>query len=213
MVIILKEKEAEDFLEHHHFPVVKRLIVRNHAELEASADKIGFPLVLKNPSFLHKTEKKGVYLNVTKENLGKTYSLIKAKHILIQKQLYGVELLLGIKKDDVFGHALVCGLGGTLTELINDISFRICPLKENDIHSMLHELKVYPILNGFRNKKYKQKKVISIIKKLSMLPQQHPEIQELDINPLIVDEKNATIVDARITMNKKSECTSRCRKT
>lgn len=203
MTTIFTEKEAEDFLEKRGFPVVRRVLVKNKSQMKEAASKIGFPLVLKNPSILHKTEKNAVRLNVTKETLEREYSSLNAKEVLIQKQMRGLEFILGLKKDAVFGHVIACGLGGIFTEIFHDVSFRVCPLTEKDVHSMLSELRAHKLLEGARGTQFNRRALERIILRLSGLPQIHLEINELDINPVIIDAKQATIVDARIIFGKK----------
>lgn len=210
---ILKENEAERVLEKHGFPVVPRFIITKKSQLFISAEKLGFPIAMKNPSFLHKTEKNAVLLNVTKETLLENYNSLHSRRIIIQKQLNGIELLVGLKKDPTFGYIIACGSGGIFTEIIKDMVFRVCPITKKDAQSMLAELRVYPILSGFRSKLYPIKKIIIFLVKLSSLPNKHPEIQEMDINPLIIDEKDIAVADARITSVKKMVCTSQCQKT
>ena len=210
---ILKEIESEHFLEKHGFSVVPRSIITKKSQLLASAEKLGFPIVMKNPSFLHKTEKSAVLLNITEETLLTGYTSLHSRTVLIQKQLNGIELLAGLKNDPVFGHVIACGSGGIFTEILKDAAFRVCPITTEDAKSMLADLQIYKILTGYRSKSYPLKKIISFLVKLSHLPSNHPEIQELDINPLIIDEKNLNVADARITSDTKISCTQRCRKT
>ncbi len=203
---ILTEKDAEDFLERHKFPVVKRAVVKNEKQLIESSKKIGFPIVLKNPFILHKTEKSAVITDINQDNLLRSYSLLKkrtkSKTLLMQKQLSGLELILGLKKDPVFGHVILCGAGGIFTELLRDTSSRICPIAREDAKSMLSELKISKLFN-FRNKNLNQNALLSLLIWLSELTKRHPNIQELDLNPVILDEKSATIVDARIAFGAK----------
>lgn len=202
---ILTELEAEDFLEKEGLNVVKRKLTKNFKEAEDFANKIGFPVVLKISSteLLHKTEKDAVILNVTKDSLKQSYEKlndmkIKKEGILIQKHIPGEYLILGLKKDPIFQHTILIGFGGILTELIKDTSLRITPINKIESEKMLRELKSYPLIEGFRGKKLNKEKIIENLIKVSKLPEKYPNIKELDINPLIVSEKEAIIVDARI---------------
>jgi len=104
-----------------------------------------------------------------------------------------------IKKDPTFQHTILVGTGGIYTEAFNDKSLRIAPITKSQAKQMLQELKIYEILEGKRNQKYNLEKLTDIIVKLSKLPLKHKNLSELDINPLILDDKDAIIVDARIS--------------
>ena len=208
-MILMTETEAENFLEKEKFPIISRKLTKNYEEAKKYAQKIGFPVVLKiaSPELVHKTEKNAVILNVTKESLKNTYQKldnikIKKQGILVQKQIQGKTLILGIKKDPVFKHIIMIGFGGILSELIKDISIRLAPINKKEAEKMINELKLSPLITGFRGKKLCKEKIINLLVNLSNLPKKYPAILELDINPLIVSEKSATIVDARIIFEK-----------
>lgn len=196
---ILTESRAEEFLEKNKFPIVKRGIAYNLKQAKSIAKRIGYPVVLKNPSILHKTEKNAVKTNITKETIEKAYHSLKAKRILIQKHVRGIEIFAGIKKDQTFNHVLAFGLGGIYTEILKDISFRICPITAKDALEMIKETKSYPLLKGARGiKPININLVKNILLKLSNLTKKYPNIQELDINPMIAEKNRLEIVDARI---------------
>jgi succinyl-CoA synthetase beta subunit len=203
MINTYTEKEAEDFLEENGFPVVERFYVSSLRELRESAMKLGYPVVIKNTKLLHKTEKGGVRAGVTIESLEKEYQLLGVKRVLVQKQLTGIEFLVGLKRDAVFGQVLVCGLGGIFAELFQDVSFRVCPISRNDAVKMIEELKSHKLFEGFRNIKYSRASLVSILMQLSDLARKFPEIQELDLNPFIVDKTRGIVVDARIVFDGK----------
>src|SRR3989344_8694572 len=199
-MLILKEHQAELFLKKEDFPVVESHLVKDIVQLIKYSKKLGFPVVLKNPDILHKTEKNAVKVNVYENKLDYEYDNLKAKNVLVQKQLKGHELLIGIKKDKVFGHVIAFGIGGIFTEVLKEVSFRVLPVNKKEIISLIKENKAYNLLNS-RGKKISTKNIENIILKLSKLIEKHSNIQELDINPLIVNEKEAKIVDARILLN------------
>ena len=199
-MLILKEHQAELFLKKEGFPVVESHLVRDAAQLIKYGKKLGFPVVLKNPDILHKTEKNAVKTNVYENNLDYEYDNLKAKNVLIQKQIKGHEFLVGVKKDNVFGHVIAFGIGGIFTEVLKEVSFRVLPVNKKDAIDLIRENKAYDLLNA-RGKKIPTKKIENIILKISELAERHPNIIELDINPLIVNEIEAKIVDARIVFN------------
>lgn len=205
---LLTEYKAEAFLEKEGLTVVERRLCKSEPEALAAAEDYGFPVVLKLASekLLHKTEFKAVRLNVTKEEFHQAYSYLhnlplEKEGIIVQKFVEGNYLLVGLKNDPTFGHVLAVGLGGIYTEILKDVSFRITPVEKRDIKEMLEELKGYTILEGFRGERANLRLIYEVLLKISKLSEKYPTIEELDINPLIVNEKEATIVDARIVFN------------
>lgn len=203
---ICTEKEAEDFLEKNGFPVAERTFVRSEEDALEAAHKIGFPLALKivSDEILHKSDVGGVKLDLRNDKDVKDafYEIEKIKGFqgaLVQKYREGIFLILGIKKDKNFGHVIGIGSGGIYTEILKDISFRVCPITNKDADEMIKEIKSYSILKGARGSKPIDFELLKkILVDLSHLPFKHKNISELDINPLIVNEKEIKIVDARI---------------
>ncbi|MBI2668089.1 acetate--CoA ligase family protein [Candidatus Woesearchaeota archaeon] len=198
---MLKEKEAEDFLEKKGFNVARSGIAKNYNEALGISSKLGFPVMLKVTNSIHKTNINGIKIS-NKENLEENFKQLRKKSpkILVQEYVDGLEMIAGLKKDPTFDHVIIFGLGGIYTEIIRDVSFRICPIELKDIKEMMQEIKGYKLLKGYRDKKFNIKSVENVILRLSKLAESHPNIEELDINPLIVNSKEAIIVDARIVM-------------
>ena len=118
---------------------------------------------------------------------------------MVQKDIEGKQVIVGIKKDPTFGHALLFGLGGIFVETIKDVSFRVCPVTNNDVKEMMEEIQGYSLLTGLRGEKpVNLDKIRKILLKLCTLDKKHKNIEELDINPLIVNHNDVEIVDARI---------------
>jgi acyl-CoA synthetase (NDP forming) len=110
--------------------------------------------------------------------------------VMLQEQVSGVELILGVKKDPVFNHVLLLGLGGVLVELIKDVSLRVCPVTKSEAESMIRELKTYPLLTGYRGKKGINLDLLArLLVDLSKTAIKN-DIKALDINPLIAKIKN-----------------------
>ncbi|MFH0936083.1 MAG: acetate--CoA ligase family protein [Candidatus Woesearchaeota archaeon] len=202
---ILSEKEAEDFLEKNSFPIAKRKLAKTMNEVIKFSKEFGYPIALKISSkqVLHKTDVGGVKLNLQEKDIEDAYNelmkiKVKKQGILVQKYSEGKQIIIGLKKDPTFGHVLAFGLGGIFTEILKDVSFRICPITEQDTESMIQEIKSYPILKGYCDTPANIKLIKQVLFKTSELTKKYPKIKELDINPLIVTEKQATIVDARI---------------
>ena len=132
----------------------------------------------------------------------KSYSFLKNNFkgkIIIQPKIKGKEIIIGIKKDPSFGKVIMVGMGGIFTEIFKDVSLRINPIKEKEAKKMLKELKSYPLLKGFRNQKgVNTKKLVKLIVKVSELAKEEKNIKEIDFNPVIVNSKQAVIVDPKI---------------
>jgi len=148
-----------------------------------------------------------VAFNEIIQNAGRYNSSATIAGVLVQKMVpKGIELIFGIKKDPVFGHHLVIGLGGTLVEIMKDFTMRMMPVSESDIEDMLKELKSYPMLKGYRGQPGIEMKYVKYIcLGLNKLIQKKPEIDELDLNPVIFTGTNAIICDVRILMNEEKK--------
>lgn len=202
---LLTERYAEDFLEKQGFPVIeRRFIINEEGALEFAKNK--YPVVLKivSKKVLHKSDIEGVKLEINnKEELIKAFNqLSKIKEFegaLIQRYIKGNQLILGLKKDPVFGHIILFGLGGVFTEIIKENSIKICPVSKTDVEKMIKELKGHEILEGARNQlKIDMNQLKHLILKLSDLSLKYPKIKELDINPLIANQSQMKVVDASI---------------
>jgi acyl-CoA synthetase (NDP forming) len=111
----------------------------------------------------------------------------------------GVELIVGVVHDHSFGPVLACGAGGTSTQLINDVAVRITPVTDLDVHEMVRSLRTFPLLDGFRGApRCDVGAVEDVLLRVGAMVESHPEIVELDCNPVIVGPNGALIVDARV---------------
>lgn len=203
---VLIEKEAEDFLEKEGFPVATRYTAVNLKDAINYSKKLGYPVTLKVISkfILHKSDVGGVKLDLrNEEEVKKAFSeLQKLKGFegaLIQRFREGRFVLIGLKEDSTFGHAIAFGTGGIYTEVLKDVSFRICPIGETDADEMIKETKAYEILRGARGQsQINLNKLKNLLIKFSKLPLKYQNIKELDVNPLLVTDKSEEIIDARI---------------
>jgi acetyltransferase len=214
----LLEHESYEVLKAYHFPVVKSSLARNKTEAAEAAQKIGFPVVLKiaSPDILHKFDFGGVKLNLkNKDDVRKAYQEIlknilskkpraKIRGVLVEEMAsQGKEIILGMNRDPQFGPILMFGLGGIYVEALEDVSFRLAPIRELTADVMITRTKTHKILKGFRGEPaYDTEAVSECLKRLSQLVTDFEEIKELDINPLFVYEKGkgCAIVDARIIL-------------
>ncbi|MCX8110637.1 MAG: acetate--CoA ligase family protein [Syntrophorhabdaceae bacterium] len=194
-----------EMLGRYGLPVAEYMTAEDMDEAISCASKIGFPVVLKDGSteVLHKTEKKGVILDIgNQDEFINRIKQMDAKRYLIQKMYpSGVEVIVGVKYDSSFGHAILVGLGGIFTELIKDRSMRVMPIDEDDAMEMIGGLKGSAIFKGFRGAPPLDiDSLIKIITGISRMVQDNPSIKELDLNPVIVYKKGegAIIVDAKM---------------
>lgn len=194
-------------LQKYGIPTVKQDHVQKESELKNACKKIGFPVVLKvvSPKISHKTEVGGIKLNIhSLEEAQKAFrELAKIKwfdSVLVQKQLKGREVIVGGKLDAQFGPTVLFGLGGIFVEIFEDASIRLCPITSKDAEKMMQEIKGYSILRGARGEKpINFNSLKQVLLKTSKIMVKE-KIRELDINPLICNEKEAIAVDARIIL-------------
>jgi len=209
---ILAEYEAEKFLS-KYLPVAKSFLCKDSASIVSAAKKLGYPVVLKiiSKQALHKTEIGGVVIVKKNEELFPAFTSlkdtikakkIKAEGILVQEFVEGKEVIIGIKNDATFGHVIAFGIGGKYVEILKDITFRACPITKEDAEQMIDELKFKQILFGARNEKLVDKNIlVKTLVTLSQLPEKNKKIEELDINPFIISEKQGKVADARIVFS------------
>ena len=200
--------QSLNILKSYKIPIVKSLLAKNYFEAVSLAKKIGYPVALKISSnkISHKTEVGGVKININSDLEVKEYFDQASKKlgdkldgIIIQPMVKGAEIILGVKKDENFGHLIMFGLGGIFTEITKDVSFRFAPIDKTEALKMIKEIKSFKILDGYRNlPKVNLDSIADALVGLSNLISEHKEVKELDINPLIVTEKECFAVDVRI---------------
>jgi acetyltransferase len=197
----ISTKSALKLMAFSHINCVPELVISKKEELD---NTIAFPIVMKVIGPLHKTDVGGVFLNIKNrviaENAFDKIMKIKgAKGVLIQPMKKGLELFIGVKKEAEFGHFIMCGLGGTHVEIYKDISVKLSPLAIDDAYDMIRKLKIYPILKGVRGEQGINIDLFAeTILQVSKLVNAFPEVEELDINPLLANENEIIAVDSRI---------------
>ncbi|MCR4369276.1 MAG: acetate--CoA ligase family protein [archaeon] len=177
-------------------------------ELEKACAELGFPIAMKivSSQISHKTDVGGVAINIesltqAKKKFSEMKKLEGFEAIALQKMLRGKEIIIGGKRDVQFGPTVLVGLGGIFVEVFKDYRIGICPIKRTEAKEMLESLKAYPVLAGVRGKKgVNLREVEDAIISISRLMMKEKKVQELDINPLIANSKNALAVDARIVV-------------
>lgn len=213
---VLTEIEAKKVLECLSIDVPLYHLAESAEEAVSFAKQIGFPVVLKivSPEIIHKSDAKGVFLNLSSEaevaaafaeiqKNAKNYNpQAKLQGVSVQKMLMtGTEVIIGMKRDPVFGPVLLFGLGGVFVELLEDVSLKVLPLTELDIESMFHEIKAAKILNGYRGSEPVDLEALkTMIGQISELCSRLPEITEMELNPVFVMQagSGAVAADARI---------------
>ena len=189
-------------------PLVPEMVSTSKEELIAFAEEVGFPVVAKVVGPVHKSDVGGVALNIrTPEHLALEFERMMkiqdATGVMVQKMLKGTELFIGAKYEERFGHVVLCGLGGIFVEVLKDVSSGLAPLSYDEAYSMIRSLRGYKILKGTRGQQgINEQKYAEIIVRLSTLLRFATEIKEMDINPLLADEKDVVAVDARILIER-----------
>ncbi|MBV5312272.1 MAG: acetate--CoA ligase family protein [Prolixibacteraceae bacterium] len=189
-------------------PIVREVTVTTEDAAIETAKRLGFPLVMKVVGPIHKTDVDGVVLNVrdieTVQHEFKRLIHIKdTTAVLIAEMATGIELFLGAKYEDKFGHVILCGMGGIFVEVLKDVTSGLAPLTICEAASMIKNLRSYQIIKGYRGKNgASERKFAEIMVRLSTLLRFATEIKEMDINPLMGDGDKLLAVDARIRIEK-----------
>jgi acetyltransferase len=215
----LSVQDAKDLINSYGIESTKPLLAKSVDEAADLAGKIGYPVVLKIESadIPHKSDVGGVVLDIENEDiLRASYDRmmervktnapdIEIDGCTVQKMFDvrdSVEMILGIKKDPTFGTVILIGMGGTEAELMKDRRLEFPPLNERLASKMLESLKIYPLLKGYRGSSPKNiHKLIEVMIRLSYLAADYPEIEELDINPIIVTKDDVVALDARVIID------------
>jgi len=213
---LLTEVEAKALLKQADINVVDTRLAASRDEAISISQELGFPVALKIASsdVVHKSDAGGVELGLdTVEEVGqafddimaaikKAYPQAKIQGVSVQKMARpGVEVIVGMSKDAQFGPVLMFGLGGILVEILKDVSFRIVPLVKRDAVEMIKEIKGYPLLEGYRGQEpVDVANLEDMILKVSDFVEKHPEIKELDLNPIFAYKDGAVAVDARVVL-------------
>jgi acetyltransferase len=217
---LLNEAEAKKLLEYYGFPIVKTVVAKTLDEAAAIAIQIGYPVVLKilSPQIVHKTEAGGVILDINSEaELKEAFKRIieRAKKYNPDAEILGVtvqpmikkrgyEIIVGAKTDPLFGPVILFGMGGIGVELFKDFSIGLPPLNQTLARRLMEGTKVYQLLKGYRNLPPANIKLLEeLIVRFSQLLIDFPQLKEVDLNPLLIDENDAVIIDARIVIDRK----------
>ncbi len=217
----LLTEEVREILKAFKLPLPAGGVAKTADEAVKIAEEIGYPVAVKLDSIklVHKTEIGGVLLNLkTKEAVRKAFDAIKARvdatgqpeamnGALIQPMVSGgVEVMVGVTEDPLFGPLIAFGLGGIYVEVLKDVNFRITPLSVQDASQMVRSIKGYKLLQGYRGHAPADLDALEeLLLRTSTMVEEIPEIKELDMNPVFALEpgKGACIVDCRIRIEAK----------
>jgi len=217
---VVSEEVSKKLLHAYGIPVTQPVNANSAYEAVKTAASIGFPVVMKisSPDITHKSDVGGVILDLRSEAMvksafeqmtsfvKKTLPSARIHGVTVQRMIEAknsVEMILGTKKDPVFGTVIMAGMGGITAELFNDSVIEFPPLNERLAIRMLESLKIWPLLNGYRGKpKLRVDKLIETLIRLSYVAADYPEIKELDINPLVVTPDEVIALDARVVIEK-----------
>jgi acyl-CoA synthetase (NDP forming) len=216
----LTTEETHALLAAMKLPLVQGTVATSAEEAVKLACKIGFPVTVKLASrqIVHKTEIGAVRLNLADEQavrhafeairsrLAQDHKLDAMEGVLVQPMLSGgVEVMVGMTRDPLFGPLLAFGLGGIHVEILGDVQFRIAPLTDRDATELVQEIKGYRLLRGYRGQPAADVKAIEeVLLRISRLVEEIPEISELDLNPIFAlpEGEGCKIVDARIRVER-----------
>jgi acyl-CoA synthetase (NDP forming) len=213
---LLTEIEAKQVLEEAGVPVSPARLAKTADEAAQVAQSLGFPIVLKivSPQITHKSDVGGVALNLNSADEVKAAfervvaSAKKAEPsatiegVAVQRmERAGTEVIVGMTTDPQFGPVMMFGLGGVMVEILKDVAFRVVPINERDARQMIDEIKGKPLLDGYRGSEPADiGKLRELLLKVSSFIEQHPEVAELDLNPVFAYKDGAIAVDARIVL-------------
>jgi acetyltransferase len=216
---VLDEVTSKQILTAYDIPVSPTLIAHTAEEVVERCAEIGYPVVLKlfSPDITHKSDVGGVELNVLGDSqaieafhrIGERASLkrpdARIEGVTVQPMIvspYGQELIVGAKRDPVFGMVMLVGAGGVTAELLQDKAIELPPLNERLARRMLESLRSWPLLQGYRGKPAVHiDRLIEVLIRLSYLVADYPEIESFDVNPLLATPDSVVALDARILLN------------
>ncbi len=199
MCMLLSYTKALELVEKYGVRTPKQ-VIGNAEKILSDFSLVGFPCVLKICRPVHKTDIGGVITHIYDEEVLRR-SLDKLKELdnrfVLQEMVKGYEFIIGGKRDPQFGHIIIFGVGGVFTEIYRDITARVAPIRKKDADQMLGEIRGKKLLEGFRGIQVNRKELIdSLVRVSHMLVEE--DIEELDINPYILNEKHGYAVDIRV---------------
>jgi len=211
----LTEEEGKDVLRAYGIKAPRETVVTRRDKVIHAAREIGYPIVMKvsSPDIAHKTDVGGVITGISNDraaknafdqiyaNINKRMPRARIGGVIIEEMVQGVEVIVGVTCDPQFGPFITFGLGGLYVEVLKDVSHRLAPITVAEAKRMIAEVKSYPILLGTRGRKALDiNAVADTIVRVSQISQDFEEIQEIEINPLMVQEDGCIAVDALVVI-------------
>lgn len=213
---VASEAQAKAFLQRHGVSITREEVCASADQAAAAAASIGYPVVAKiaSPDIAHKTEIGGVILNIETESaLRDAFALLLQRAqaaypraqidgVLVATMLTrGVETLVGVNRDPVFGPMVMFGMGGVMVELYKDVAMASAPLDRYSAGKLVDSVKGSILLDGFRGgPKYDREALVEVLCRISEVAVQYPQIASMDVNPVLVMESGAVALDAVIVV-------------
>lgn len=212
---ILTYEESRNIMDLAGFPLNKMRLAVNLEECISAADEINYPVVLKivSEDVVHKSDSGGVKVGISSEkelrksfdemlnSVKKHYPQAEIQGFSVEEMVSGVELLVGTSTDSQFGKMIALGIGGIFVEVYKDVSFRLIPITEQDVQDMIEEIQGIKLLEGYRGMpKVDIAELAVLLLKVSKLIEEFPQIQEMDLNPIVATVQGLRAIDARIIL-------------
>ena len=211
----LTYEESREVMKLAGFPLNKMLLAEDVDTCILRANEVKYPVVLKvvSEDVVHKSDSGGVKVGISSdEELRKAHDemMVSVKNnypkaiiqgFSVEEMVSGVELLIGTNTDSQFGKMIALGIGGIFVEVYKDISFKLIPITERDVQDMLEEIQGRKMIEGYRGMpKVDVEELTSLMMKVSNLIEEFPQIQEMDLNPIVATSDGLKAIDARIIL-------------
>jgi acyl-CoA synthetase (NDP forming) len=209
----LDESSAKALFAAYGIAVTPGRVVRSEAEALEAAAEVGYPVVMKGMSraVLHKTDAGLVILDVDDdETVSSAFHTLQRRGegsldgVLVEKMLpRGREFVVGLTRDPQFGPVVMFGVGGVLTEALDDVAFGVAPLDEREANELLGAIRASRLLGEFRGSpEVDRSALVHLVRAVGRMAFDHPEIQEVDVNPVLIDGSRPVAVDALVTLGR-----------
>jgi succinyl-CoA synthetase beta subunit len=218
MAVFYNEYRSKQLLKEYGLPTGAFTLARSRGEALQAAEKYGFPLAMKivSDQIIHKTEAKGIKLNIMdKEQVAATFDTLCTNGKAYNKDAVidgvmvspmvpeGIEVIIGGIRDVQFGPVVMFGLGGVFVEIFKDVKFRMAPLGRIEALKLIRSIQAFPLLNGARGRTPANIEALGdVLVKTSDYLSGHPEVTEIDLNPVSCFEGKVQVLDASIGVKK-----------
>lgn len=209
---VILENEARQIFAKIGLPVPKTALVKSAADARSFQEEVGTKVVMKlvSPEVIHKSDEGAVFVGIkTPEEVEETYNHLYTKFkdrsfqgVLMSQYIDdGLEIMIGMNTDPTFGKIVVAGIGGVLVEVLQDVTFNMCPTTVSDAKKMIHDLKNQKLIAGYRGQAgVDVEKFAEMIVAISRLAATYEDIAEMDLNPIIVNHEGTWVLDARMLL-------------